>query len=655
MARSFQPRVPCAVEHLELRTLLSAADAGISFPDFQSVQGLYLNGNAANAGTVLRLTPASFAQGGSAWDATKQAVQQSFQSTFRFQMTNVGGTVGAGGDGFAFVIQNASPTALGGLGEYIGFGGIPNSLAVEFDTFANASEHDPNGNHISVLTGGTGPNSADDNFSLGLATAIPQLNDGNIHVARIVYVPGTLQVFLDADTNPVVSANVDLSTTLNLDNGTAWVGFTAATYDAWENHDILSWSFADASTLMTPTNVQASQGIYADHVHVAWDAVAGAQYYTVRRNIIDDFDTATAFPVNLVSTSYDDTSAQPGVTYYYWVTATSPTGMTSSSDSVQGYSTAGPTIPIPILGFPDSGDSTGRLPQFTLSESNPSKRKVEFSVEVINAETNANTVFNTAFFGSGVNAKFTMPSKEPLTPGAWLWTAKAVTPNIQSNWSTPISFTVNPGVDFSYSSISKSVWKTIASTAASFAIADGWGGNTEFKNSPSKGKDAEGQLGDALGAGLGAGGYCLLNFQRADLTGAIQMSNAIDAVGTQLASLRFMAIDVEIPDGVSPKVNPVDVITDAVLQARQEGLRPIIYTNRHYWKLLTKDSTTFSTLLNIPLWDADVDGSADLHVSHGKAWIPFGGWDHRVGKQYAQQRNVSGLNADLNVFDPSII
>lgn len=40
-----------------------------------------------------------------------------------------------GGDGFAFILQNESPTALGEHGKELGYGSINNSIAIEFDTW----------------------------------------------------------------------------------------------------------------------------------------------------------------------------------------------------------------------------------------------------------------------------------------------------------------------------------------------------------------------------------------------------------------------------------------------------------------------------------------------------------------------------------------
>ena len=63
------------------------------------------------------------------------------------------------------------------------------------------------------------------------------------HVARIRYVPGSLTVFLDNLTDPVLTVPVELSSALDLDGGRAWVGFTAARFIGGSPCDILSWDF----------------------------------------------------------------------------------------------------------------------------------------------------------------------------------------------------------------------------------------------------------------------------------------------------------------------------------------------------------------------------------------------------------------------------
>ena len=193
-----------------------------------------------------------------------------------------------GADGFAFVIQNQAGLAVGKGGSSMGYGGIRNSIAVEFDTMFGPDQFDPFENHISVHTRGwRDENSAHHTFSLGstaaLTSAVPDLTDGD-HTVRIVYDPvfdhtalhsgafvasphvtnflenanfaaggmadwgtgmGTMTIFIDEMLSPVAALPLNLDATLSLDSGRAWVGFTAATgANMWQVHDILDWEFS---------------------------------------------------------------------------------------------------------------------------------------------------------------------------------------------------------------------------------------------------------------------------------------------------------------------------------------------------------------------------------------------------------------------------
>jgi hypothetical protein len=139
-----------------------AARAAIHFEDFASVEGLSLMGDAAVSGTALRLTPADGDRSGAAWFREKQFVASGFETTFQFQLTHPGG-LGHGADGFAFVLQNSGPEALGGRGSAGGFAvsdpeyrhrenAIAWSIAVFFDTFRNKDQGDPSNNYIAFCT-----------------------------------------------------------------------------------------------------------------------------------------------------------------------------------------------------------------------------------------------------------------------------------------------------------------------------------------------------------------------------------------------------------------------------------------------------------------------------------------------------------------------
>jgi fibronectin type 3 domain-containing protein len=84
----------------------------------------------------------------------------------------------------------------------------------------------------------------------------------------------------------------------------------------------------------TPTGVSASDGTYDDKVVVTWNAVTAptgidaVTAYKVYRSLSTNENPGSAqllATVNAPTTTYNDTSAEEGTTYHYWVTATNGT------------------------------------------------------------------------------------------------------------------------------------------------------------------------------------------------------------------------------------------------------------------------------------------------------------------------------------------
>jgi hypothetical protein len=225
---------------------------GFTFSDFSAAAASFnLLGSSTIESDRLQLTPALGGQRGAAWYTTaKQYVAEGFSTTFQFQLAKNVGTPVGGSDGFTFAIQNTDPSFLGGGGGGLAYSGLKNSLVVEFDTFRNSEGADPSESHISVHTGGTGPNNAAESFSLGSFSTNPILDNAAIRTAKIEYNWGALSVYLDDLTTPVLSVGVDLASTLELDYGDAWLGFTAATGGGYQTHDILNWT---VETPVAPT------------------------------------------------------------------------------------------------------------------------------------------------------------------------------------------------------------------------------------------------------------------------------------------------------------------------------------------------------------------------------------------------------------------
>jgi len=264
-----------------------------------TVDGSSLTNGCNN--TRLRLTPSHPSRAGSVWYESRVPVLNGFETTFSWQITNHSvectelvdksfsrnlhrSCAVNGGDGFAFVIHSDSmgSSALGGDGEQLGYGGIANSIAIEFDTWTNVDNQkqsdDVFQDHISIHSGGpSAPNNSNKTTSLGYWRPY-SIADGKVHTAKIQYLPyvetryyelmtandnlipylkdngegrkiGTLAVFVDqgiTEDRPLFAIPVNLSLLLNLPDSLVFVGFTASTGRKWQRTDITRWEWCDS-------------------------------------------------------------------------------------------------------------------------------------------------------------------------------------------------------------------------------------------------------------------------------------------------------------------------------------------------------------------------------------------------------------------------
>ena len=179
-----------------------------------------------------------------------------------------------GGDGFVFAIQ-APDASLGEAGGGLGIAGVHPSVAVEFDTwFDSPAEHpaisDPDSSHVGIDVNG-------DVKSVVTAGVTPFMNDGMVWYAWIDYDGTTLSVRLnETGARPDVAQleyAIDIPAILGV--RTAYVGLAAGTASAWQNHDVLRWTYHD---------------IYVD-AGVGPDSTVGAE------NPDADFNPSTPIPL----------------------------------------------------------------------------------------------------------------------------------------------------------------------------------------------------------------------------------------------------------------------------------------------------------------------------------------------------------------------
>ncbi|GAB6161175.1 hypothetical protein JCM12298_03340 [Desulfothermus naphthae] len=224
----------------------------INYNDFQDLSQFTLNGATGsisnpvyfNGAYVLRLTN-NYDQRGSAFLTNSITISSdySFSTFFSFQITHSArkySWIEKGADGLTFTIQTNSAN-VGGGGGSLGYGGIQNSLAIEYDTYYNYWK-DPNGNHIGIDLNGNIQSKATKNI-------FPDFNNGQIWYTWIDYngTTDTLEVRISQENtrpnDPDLSYLVDLGTIFG--TNVAYVGFTSGTGDSMGWHDIREWIFVD--------------------------------------------------------------------------------------------------------------------------------------------------------------------------------------------------------------------------------------------------------------------------------------------------------------------------------------------------------------------------------------------------------------------------
>ena len=307
---------------------------------FNSSAGLALQGDASISGQRAVLTPAVAGKVGGVWHSQKRNLRDGFETTFTFQISE---SNNGGGEGLAFVIQNAAVPSLGPAGPAMGYGGLNNSVALEFDT-RQSSVSEPAVSHISFQARGTAPNvqtnSSDHSASLGsVATGLPNFADGAVHSARVVYGAGNLAVYVDGGATPVLNVSIELTNRITFDRGQAWFGFTASNGQGAQKHEILSWSLTTAnSAVAVDITSPLDHSSYVAPAVVPLSATASAAGGNVTK--VEYFAGARRVGQALASPfSFQWESVAPGA---YLITAV-------ATDSL-GRSNVSPPIEVVVLG-----------------------------------------------------------------------------------------------------------------------------------------------------------------------------------------------------------------------------------------------------------------------------------------------------------------
>ena len=227
----------------------SSIDTVFPLGDFSDISDLTLNGNATQDGTDLQLTANQTLQRGSAWlsEPVTWVDAMSFSTFFEAQL---GGS--EGGTGLTFILHSDpdGATALCSGGGSAGYGGITNSVGIQFDTTQN-DVGDPRNNHVAVMKDGN----VDDH----LALAVPNftMNDGAPFFVWVEYSGQTnaLAVFVSTSNvqpqQPLPTHTIDIAAELGQQ---VFVGFGASTSFSRDRHAVRQWRMTILNPDQTDTD-----------------------------------------------------------------------------------------------------------------------------------------------------------------------------------------------------------------------------------------------------------------------------------------------------------------------------------------------------------------------------------------------------------------
>jgi len=209
---------------------------------------LILHNSASITSEVARLTPAVGSSKGSLFNREYVVLpaDRSFSTYFVFKIHGGGGYPPGWGDGFVFTVQKKTnqPSGEGGS---LGYADLAPSIAVKFDTWKNDEHDDPSDNHIAILKDGKISPALE---SHDVSKMAYDFKSGEHHV-WIDYngSNATLEIRLNKNSErpELAELSYPLPDTLANILGTelVYVGFTAATGGAFQNHDILKWYFTN--------------------------------------------------------------------------------------------------------------------------------------------------------------------------------------------------------------------------------------------------------------------------------------------------------------------------------------------------------------------------------------------------------------------------
>jgi gliding motility-associated-like protein len=169
---------------------------------------------------------------------------------------NFGDNDSSGADGMALVFKTTPDAVIGGSGEFIGYGGINNSLIVEFDTWKNGNQGDPSYDHLAIMKNGNPSHDSADNLAGPIVASSSNANieDGNFHEIKIEWdaAAKVFSVFFDCQLRLTITE--DIKNTIFFGDSSVYFGFVGSTGGATNLQQVCFNSISFVDNLVIPEN-----------------------------------------------------------------------------------------------------------------------------------------------------------------------------------------------------------------------------------------------------------------------------------------------------------------------------------------------------------------------------------------------------------------
>ena len=254
------------------------------------------------------ITPAVNDQSGGVW--YDNSIDFSNDFTIYYQ-SYFGSNDADGADGMALVFKQNSTPAIGNTGAYVGYGGIDQSLIIEFDTFQNnggadqgpEAFSDPTYDHIAIMKNGVSDHASSSNLSGPIQASISSVNieDGVDHDVKIEWVSSsqTLNVYFDC--NLRLSITEDFKNTIFEGDSSVYFGFVGSTGGLNNIHRVCfnSISFIENLTLDDETicegeSIQVDASIPSG-ISYLWSPTLGVSDINSPSPLLTPIETTTYF------------------------------------------------------------------------------------------------------------------------------------------------------------------------------------------------------------------------------------------------------------------------------------------------------------------------------------------------------------------------